>query len=112
VDEKPLGFALDAIVWPALTLGVVAIGVSQFPIGGYRYFPYLLACSEFRRGSKYMCVTLVTLVTLVTRDFRDALSFPVIPGSNFTLLTLFFDPLRICLRQRVENLFVTDAGRS
>jgi len=38
VDEKPLGFALDAFVWPAFALGVVAIGVGQFPIGGYRYF--------------------------------------------------------------------------
>ena len=42
VDEKPLGLALDALVWPALFAGVVAIGVGQFPVGGYRYFlPFL-----------------------------------------------------------------------
>jgi|KBSMisStaDraftv2_1062788.scaffolds.fasta_scaffold299071_3 hypothetical protein len=66
VDEKPLGLALDALVWPALFSGVVAIGVGQFPISGYRYFPYLLACSEFGRGSKYMCVIAVIRVMMIS----------------------------------------------
>jgi len=38
-----------------------------------------------------MCVT---LVTIVTRDFRDAMTFPVIPGSDFVLLAFFFEPVR------------------
>lgn len=60
VDEKPLGLALDAFVWPAFALGVVAIGVGQFPIGGYRYFLPFFFLTYFYIG--------VTLVTLVMRD--------------------------------------------
>jgi hypothetical protein len=66
VDEKPLGLALEALVWPALFPGVVAIGVGQFPIGGYRYFPCLLDRSQLRRGRIYMCVIRIICVIMIS----------------------------------------------
>jgi len=74
VDKKPLSFALDALVRPAFALGIVAIGVGQFPIDGYRYFlPFFFFLYFF-----YMSVLSVHTVrwtrSLISFDYSRLLS--------------------------------------